>query len=603
MTANIPNRIQKAPAQQEIRALMPDFPFDYGKFLDGARTQKKRVFTFGDAAPPIKTVAIVGGGISGIVAGYELLRAGLHPVIFEASDRIGGRMYSKHLDNGSIAELGAMRFPPSCKALFHYFDKVEMTKHMGNFPNPGTPSSPGTLVNYKGKSIYYEKKEDRPQEYRDLEKKWNDLLALPAFGFSRLQAAFSNVDDEANLKTIKDIWNTLVKSHDNVSFHRALVDAGWTFKDIELFGQVGFGSGGWNTNYVNCFLELLRVAYGELETDHKLFYEGVDQLPKRLFSRSPKELADDAHSSNENISLEKATKDFFSKNSIAEIYGNVVHDFEELDNKKLSVFFTSKDGKVHSAEVDAVIYTPHVRVLQMLRDESGTSHHTRDILSDDMWEAVEYTHYMQSSKTFVSVNEPFWEKTNRIGDRHFMSTTLSDRVTRGTYLLNYKDPAAPTNPGKGAICLTYTWNDDALKMLPLKPEERAEIALKALREIYPEADIDVQLHRRKDTGNLDIESILWDADKFYIGAFKNNLPGHYRYQRRLFSHFAEASLNQGKNFFLAGDDISWTGGWSEGAITTGLNAAHAVVKAFGGDAHDKAGPLNKWSDLKPIELV
>ena len=64
--------------------------------------------------------------VSGMVCAYELMRMGLHPVVLEASDRIGGRLYSKKLGNpgdGVICELGGMRFPVSAKALFHYFER------------------------------------------------------------------------------------------------------------------------------------------------------------------------------------------------------------------------------------------------------------------------------------------------------------------------------------------------------------------------------------------------------------------------------------------------------------------------------------------------
>lgn len=605
MTANIPNSLQKAPAQLGITAVMPDFPFDYGKFLDGAKISPTGPFSRA-ASQQESRIAIIGGGISGVVAGYELLRAGFKPVIFEASDRIGGRMYSKKFANGGIAEMGAMRFPPSCKALFHYFEKVGMSQHMGNFPNPGTEKSPGTVVNYKGRSDYYDLTHPRQEKYNTLEKKWNSLLESTPYDLKALQQWMS--DPDAHWKDIKTHWNKLIKEKDmdNTSFHRALVDAGWSFEDIELFGQVGFGSGGWNTNYVNCFLELLRVAYGNLETDHKIFYEGSDTLPKRLYASTPKDLNDYSHSDTHEKSLKSISHDFFSLLQLSDLE-NIVTDIHY--NPTAHVFALSFEGshngtKVYKKEFfDAVIYTPHVRVLQMLRDRAASSKMptVQSLLSDEMWEAVEYTHYMQSSKTFVSAKSVFWEK-KRDNGHYAMSTTLSDRATRGTYLLNYKDPIIRGDTDKPVICLTYTWNDDALKMLTLSPGERAEIALIALRDIYPDAGIDSELNHVEGSVGPEISSLMWDQEKFFMGAFKNNLPGHYRYQRCLFSHFAEADLNRNIRFFLAGDDISWTGGWAEGAITTGLNAAHAVVSAFGGKSHNKNGPLDVWADRMPIKL-
>ncbi|MFK3668274.1 flavin monoamine oxidase family protein [Ochrobactrum teleogrylli] len=595
MTANIPNRIQKAPTEpSKVIAAMPDFPFDYGKFVTSAG--RNALFSKGETA---KRIAIVGAGLSGLVAGYELLRAGFIPIVFEASDRIGGRMYSKHLENGGIAELGAMRFPPTCKALFHYFGKAEMTNRKADFPNPGTPSSPGNLVNYRGKNKYYDvndAKFSRPAEYGKLQTAWNALLKADPYKFDLMQQHL--LDPEKNAGSIKTIWNELVKTHDNESFHHVLVKNNWSVDDIELFGQVGFGSGGWNTNFVNCFLEILRVAYADMETNHQLFFDGVDELPKRLFSKTPSDFKDLVSGPHLHMSLQKFAEEYFG--APGKVLGNVVRGIEYDDKtKKFQVYTNGTQKTGEESLFDAIIYTPHVRVLQMMRDESHHGKSTRALLSEDMWEAIEYTHYMQSSKTFVSAKSAFWTEKNSDG-KHVMSTTLSDRVTRGTYLLNYKNSNDISD--KAVICLTYTWNDDALKMLPLTESERAASALLALDEMYPQAKISEKINNNKTSGGLDSATIMWDSERFFMGAFKNNLPGQYRYQRALYSHFAEHDLNQGINFFLAGDDISWTGGWSEGAVTTGLNAAHAVVKTFGGHAHNNAGPLDKWDALKPIKL-
>jgi len=54
----------------------------------------------------VKKVAIVGAGIAGLVAGYELRKKGYEVVVYESSDRVGGRMSTDKVD-GFLIDRGA----------------------------------------------------------------------------------------------------------------------------------------------------------------------------------------------------------------------------------------------------------------------------------------------------------------------------------------------------------------------------------------------------------------------------------------------------------------------------------------------------------------
>jgi tryptophan 2-monooxygenase len=138
---------------------------------------------------------------------------------------------------------------------------------------------------------------------------------------------------------------------------------------------------------------------------------------------------------------------------------------------------------------------------------------------------------------------------------------------------------------------------DALKMLPHSPQRRVELALSALRQIYP--DVDIASHIVGDP-----ITVSWEADPHFLGAFKGALPGHYRYNHRMYNHFMQDGLPQAeRGIFLAGDDVSFTPAWVEGAVQTALNAVWGMVRHLGGRAMpDNPGPGEAMPTLGPMAL-
>ncbi len=60
-----------------------------------------------EAVPASPRVAIIGAGIAGLNAAYQLKKAGHSATVYEARSRIGGRMHSVDLGNGLVVDLGA----------------------------------------------------------------------------------------------------------------------------------------------------------------------------------------------------------------------------------------------------------------------------------------------------------------------------------------------------------------------------------------------------------------------------------------------------------------------------------------------------------------
>lgn len=601
----IPSRSQGAQRllNNNVTALIPDFPFHYAWYLLRAAMLKQPLGRVPEEQLGAQ-VLIVGAGVSGLVAAYEAMRMGLHPIVVEASGRIGGRLYSHVVGDRNdprdrvICELGAMRFPKSGKALMHYFDKVGMSTNSADFPNPGSPAAPSTVVDYKNEQTYYERN-NLPDKYRRIEDMFfDDFLAQDPIRFADMEDAMR--EGQVNQGEIKAIWNTILREGwDGLSFYAAMVEqAKWSREDIDLFGQIGFGTGGWNTDYPNCFLEVLRVLYTGLDTNHTLMYDGSSELPQRLWSGTPASFGDALVHWPADTTVESLTR-----REIADPLNQEVRQIHRLADGTFDVHLhDNNSGSDTLRNFQSVIYTPHVRILDKFRYMDGKERFVamNDLLPQTTWEAVMYTHYMQSAKIFATTRRPFW---NDVEDgRYKMSVTLSDRLTRGTYLLDY-GPGSGVNKGSGMF-LSYTWNDDSLKFLgdrsaPLP--SHVQLCTTLLDTVYA----NTQLNLAAEFGRVDpFVEINWEEEPFYLCAFKMNLPGQYEYQRLLFSQFM-SGVKEGApdGFILSGDDISWTGGWAEGAVTTALNAVNKLAVKFGGGAFENnPGPIDQWDALKPLQL-
>jgi tryptophan 2-monooxygenase len=557
LTPSITDSAGKPP----VTVFGPDFPFAFDDWI-------RHPAGLGVLPPEHHgaEVAIVGAGMAGMVAAYELMKLGLKPVIYEAS-KMGGRLRSQAFEGaqGVVAELGGMRFPVSGTAFYHYVNQLGLETRA--FPNPLTPASGSTVVDLEGATHYAEKLLDLPPMFGQVADAWREALEDGAT-FTAIQDAIRTRD----VPTLKALWNRLVPLWDDRTFYDFVATSkafsSLSFQHREVFGQVGFGTGGWDSDFPNSMLEILRVVMTNCDDEQRLIVGGVEQVPLGLWRHAPNTLVH-----------------WPAGTSLASLHAGApragVEAIRRLPDGRLAVVDRWGDRQAYAA----VLTTCQSWLLttQIDCDESLFSH--------KMWMALDRTRYMQSSKTFVMVDRPFWKDKDPETGRDVMSMTLTDRLTRSTYLFD-------NGPGKpGVMCLSYAWMGDALKMLPQSPKKRVKLALGALKKIYPKVDI---------AGHIigDPITISWEADPHFLGAFKGALPGHYRYNQRMFAHFMQADMPAAeRGIFIAGDDVSWTPAWVEGAVQTSLNAVWGILRHFGGRTHtDNPGPGDVFDAISPMAL-
>ncbi len=79
--------------------------------------------TLAATADPAVRVAVVGAGFAGLAAADALVTAGSDVIVLEARDRVGGRVWSRELANGSTVEMGAEFILPGNDTIRAYVDR------------------------------------------------------------------------------------------------------------------------------------------------------------------------------------------------------------------------------------------------------------------------------------------------------------------------------------------------------------------------------------------------------------------------------------------------------------------------------------------------
>lgn len=485
----------------------PDDPFDYVALA-------KRGMRKASAQPAV--VAIVGAGVSGLAAGLELLRAGHYPVIFEASGRIGGRLFTvrEFEDPLVYAEMGSMRVPPVHKTLMHYLDLFGIKTR--RFPNPNNIK---TCYYINGKKEFGSPDNQVPW-VEHLYRKWDNAIRP----FAELM---NDVWHDEEMRTSR--WRALTARYRDMSFRDFLVEQDWSSEEIELFSTVGFGVGGYGPLYPISFIEILRINVCRWDDEQMEIIGGNDRLAEGFYSHKV-QIEDDEVKSLEDLGL------VMTKTPVTAL---------DKDDSTGNLILTTRQGDTFSA--DAVIITAQARAIQMEMDIS------KDLLTHEQWQAIYNTHFMSSGKIFLETDSAFWKEPGSE-----ITTTISDLPIRGTYLFDFEDTES------GLICASYTWEDDSRKWHASTIEERAERAIDMLEEIYGKDSIRPHV--------VSAYGFSWEEMPGYRGAFKQFYSGQHHYYNAL----AEPS----SNIWFAGDAVSYAGGWIEGALQSGLRTANEIADKF-----------------------
>ncbi|MGH2427890.1 MAG: flavin monoamine oxidase family protein [Candidatus Limnocylindria bacterium] len=373
---------------------------------------------------PPKRVVIIGAGLAGLVAGFELKRQGHEPIILEAQNRVGGRVHTlRSFGPGLYAEAGAMRIPRAHDLTLAYCELFGLELR------PFMMGNPKGLVHVGGVRMTAEEAARDPgslpfelaehERGRSPQALWEDAIA-------DLRAAVESGGDAG--------WQQIVREYDRYSLYDFLRLRGFSEGAIEYYAVMNF----LEADMHNAVVEILREELGKAFVDMQEIVGGMDRLPDAFYHRLEREVR----------------------------LGAEVHAIDQ-DPASVTVHYKTEAGRFTLSADYAICTVPFsvLRSIEMLTP-----------LSRDKQRAIRQLNYHASTKILFQVRRRFWEDEGITG-----GATVTDLPVRR---LNYPTPDPTTE--RGVLLASYTWGQDALQWGAMDPETRLEEALDDVARIHPQ---------------------------------------------------------------------------------------------------------------------
>jgi monoamine oxidase len=486
-----------------------------------------------------KRVVILGAGIAGLTAAYELNKAGYEVIILEAKAHAGGRSFTVRRNDVIEEHDGKKTTTQTCK-----FDEglnMYLNAGPGRLPYHHTAILHYcTLLNVElevytmmSRANFFQRDHsfnDQPMLNRRIAndtRGWiADLLAKAVKGGS-LNSQLEGVDKDGLLNLLavfgdvdpNDNYDYLGSSRSGYKVEPGIENCGRLLRPLQLADLVN--SEFWNDRFYQA---------EEYEWQPTLFQpvHGMDHIWKAFRDKTP--VGKLIHYKRELVRVDNITElDPVTKKNVP----------------KVKVWHRPSGSKEKGEAIvaDWCISTIPLPILARAGNNFKPGYQ----------EAIEAVTFDGTCKVGWQASERFWEKQDQM---YGGISYIKDNITQMWY------PSYGYFGKKGILTGAYNYDKDAEEMAALAPPDRLVLAMKGAKKLHPDFAKHVPI-------KLGV-SIAWKNVPYQEGGWAKDWTCDQAVYERL--------LQPEGRFWVAGDQVSYLSGWQEGAV----RSAHHVIEGIAG---------------------
>ncbi|MDU5107509.1 NAD(P)/FAD-dependent oxidoreductase [Clostridium sp.] len=497
-------------------------------------------------------IAIVGAGEAGLAAAYELKKIGCNITIFEASKRIGGRVYTYSFDrlNKYYGDFGEISIPISHYTTWHYINLFNLETY---------PCINKDQYYYLRNSFAYNtekqiKKNIFPKytltKTDKMKLKNREHLSLYNKYLMKLSA-----EERKELIEIKKNYSNKIVDLDKLTLKRAFELEGFSEDAINMIGYIN-GIKEW---YNFSLTEFLQKQYTLDFKNNYSIIGGMIKLPQALYSA----IIDSDLKSYSNISKEElGIVNVKLGSSVEEIFNNkdrIALRYKDLENK-LEV----------TEDFDFLLITAPFNSIKRIKGIS--------VFSNDKLAAIDEIKLKNSQKIYLYVKERFWEKGGN-NKRIIGGKTITDLpIYSIEYPLNNESIYFDENNNAcvdirrsskkpGILLASSSIGDKADEFSYLTDDIKINDTISYIENIH-------NLSKGYlDNILLDYKSLVW-SDVQYIWGFSTI----YKPEDKTLYSYSSINPEFNRRVFFAGDSSSNKHGTQQGELQSGAIAANNIAE-------------------------